>query len=350
MSITNYHTYLAHRLYKSTLIVDEAHLMVSMLQDLATRRIWRREYNWPTTCRTTGDLVDWLDALKASGRTLDAKLTRLYRELTSIKPSSLVIRTTESWRNSPPQDVLKIIPLDTRAEPPVMWPGHRVRKIVLMSATISPKDIETMGLDNRRVTYLEAKSPIPVSQRPIKFDPVGSMSYRARSATMPALVARIRSMMNSRPTKGLIHATYDVADALREEMATDPRMIFHGRDDKMTVYDKWRRSDPDDGKVLVACGMYEGIDVVGDAGRWQVITKVPFPSLTDPAIRAKLQDDRDWYLWNTLRLVVQAAGRICRTPDDYGETVIVDSDWERLAADADASGLMPTFFKEALTD
>jgi Rad3-related DNA helicase len=76
--------------------------------------------------------------------------------------------------------------------------------------------------------------------------------------------------------------------------------------------------------------MYEGIDLAYDSGRWQIISKVPWPSLADPAIKYLCKLDNEWYAWETVKTLLQGCGRICRTPDDFGATYIFDSTFNRL--------------------
>ena len=116
----------------------------------------------------------------------------------------------------------------------------------------------------------------------------------------------------------------------------------------MEVYRKFRESRPEDGAVLVACGMYEGVDLAEDAGRFQVIAKVPWPSLADRAIRYRSDTDPEWYIWNTLKDVIQACGRICRGPTDWGDTIILDGSMDRLLTSAAEYGIIPTWFQAAL--
>jgi Rad3-related DNA helicase len=131
----------------------------------------------------------------------------------------------------------------------------------------------------------------------------------------------------------VIHATYEQARLLETHL-TGPRYLYHTSGDKAAIYRQYRESDPGLGKVLVASGMYEGIDLAGDLGEWQCITKVPWPSLGNPAIRYLAEQDPDWFNWETLRTVIQACGRVCRTPTDYGVTYILDGTFYRLAEDS----------------
>jgi Rad3-related DNA helicase len=71
--------------------------------------------------------------------------------------------------------------------------------------------------------------------------------------------------------------------------------------------------------------MSEGIDLAYDTARWQVITQVPFLSLADSAIAAKAKRQPEWYAWEAVKTMIQMIGRVCRAPDDYGRTDIIDA-------------------------
>jgi len=92
--------------------------------------------------------------------------------------------------------------------------------------------------------------------------------------------------------------------------------------------------------------MTEGIDLAYERATWQVIAKVSYPTLIDPAVYAKFQQDPDWYQWQAIRGVLQAAGRVCRSKDDFGVTYVIDSAFRRLYEDQ--PDLFPDWFKEAV--
>lgn len=142
--------------------------------------------------------------------------------------------------------------------------------------------------------------------------------------------------------KGLVHATYKQADIMRKHLKSN-RFIFHTPENKKEKYKEFLESSPSLGKILVASGMYEGLDLPEDLGRWQVIAKIPWPSLGDPSVAYKAKEDEEWYEWQTLKDVIQACGRICRTPQDWGVSYILDGSFARL----EKSVLVPKWFREA---
>jgi Rad3-related DNA helicase len=339
--LANYWTYMVHRLYRNTLIVDEAHLLLPTLQDVATKRIWHKDYGWPLGVKTLGDLVSWVEKVE----TTDKKLKKLKKELLATEETTLIQKGTELCRGVE-RNLLKLIPLDTKNEPPIFWPPKKVRKVVLMSATISRVDVESMGLAGKRVLYVECDSPIPVENRPIIFEPVANMSFKHQDESIPVMVEYIRYLLENNPDRGLIHAPYALAAKLKAHLEDEPRLMWHDKENKQEQLGEFL--DADDDQVLVSSGMYEGLDLCYDAGRWQLIVKVPYPSLADPAIRAKLNKDPSWYAWSSIRTILQASGRISRASDDYGRTFLGDSAFSRLFQQN--KDLFPNWWAEALVE
>jgi len=325
LNIVNYYTYLVHKLYSKTLIVDEAHLLLQTLQEFATKRIWKKTYGWPSSIQTLADIAGWLETVA----NLDKKLQKLHKEILATNPCTLVRRDVD-WLRGQEEEVLKLIPLDTKNEPPIFWPPSKVKKIVLLSATLGKPDIESLGLSKKRVLFLECPSPIPVENRPIIYHKIANMSHRYQTESLPKIAKYIQYLLNEHPDKGMIHTPYSVAGKLKKYLEHEDRLVWHDRENKVGIVEDFIDSDPEEGQVLVGSGLYEGLDLVDDTARWQVITKVPYPSLYDPAIRSKLEQDEAWYAWATIRPLLQASGRICRGPQDYGVTYILDTAFSKL--------------------
>lgn len=348
--VYNYYTYLSHRIHRPLLVVDEAHGLISTIQDRVSELVWHHDYQYPDN----GDhatLRRWLEKLPTRIRK-HKKIQHLEEALTAESPRHVIGFTTEQFngkgtRRGQPEErrCLKLYPVDVRDHAGMFWPTG-VEKVVLMSATIGPKDIEELGLASKRVVYLESGSPIPAERRPIQLVPVVNMTHSGVDTELPRLAEEIDNIAAYHTgEKGIVHVTYSLAERLRP-LLTGNRYIFHDRLDKAEKYEKYRQSPAVDGRVLIACGMYEGIDLPEDLGRWQVVAKTPFPSLADPAIAHKAEKDPDWYHWTTLKALIQAAGRVCRTPTDYGITYFLDKQTERLLSNCDH--LLPHWFNDAL--
>ena len=339
--VGNFYTYIAHKLQRNTLIVDEAHTLLGTLQDMAAKVLWQHEYNYPSTLVTFEDLREWL----SSADPMDKKIQQLKQTVDSVHPATKLQFTTSAYRGED-RNCLKLIPLSVADLPSPFW-GKKVKKIVLMSATIGAADIEKMGLANRRVLYIDVASPIDPARRPILFQPVGNMSYRHQEENIPGLAKEIVELADHHTDgKGFVHATYSVANQLREYLQDDPRFIFHRRDNKKDVYDRFYKLPASSQAVMVGSGMSEGLDLKYEVAEWQALTKVPYPSLADPAMRHLAEFDPDFYNWYVSKEVLQASGRICRSPDDEGITYLLDSNFSFWYDKYHAS--LPTWFNDAV--
>jgi Rad3-related DNA helicase len=243
------------------------------------------------------------------------------------------------------RDCIELQPVDISKAPPLFWP-REVSKIVLLSATIGPKDIEALGLNRKRVLYIDCESPIPAERRPIQLLDVVSVSRGNMTEAAALLATEIEAIANHHHReKGVIHATYQMSNLLSKHLTGD-RYMFHDRDNKKKQYEAFRAADPTDGAILIACGMYEGVDLPEDLGRWQVISKIPWMSLGNPAIRHLAELDPEWYNWETIKTLVQACGRICRTPTDYGITYVLDTSVQRIFREAEY--MLPRWWLDAI--
>lgn len=348
--VYNLYTYLANKYYRPLLLVDEAHNLLPMLRDINAKKFWRSEYNYPASVRTYGQIYTWLvSAIRTAPPARKAKLEWFLKEITSKKTRFIVDRGMEMLRGSM-EDCIKLLPVDVRDGGGLLWPAKKVQKLVLMSATINRKDVEELGLDKRRVTFISAGSAIPAKQRPIYVPgtaalPGFSMSFKDQEKNLPQLVQFLEELLAKRPEKGLVHLTYSLAAMLKlTELRKHPRLIWHSQGDKMQKYQEFLAAP--EGTVLMASGLYEGIDLPQALGRWQVLTKVPYPSLESPAIQYMAENDPEWYANEAVKVVVQSVGRICRTPTDWGDSYVVDSSFTRLYDEY--RELFPQSFQEAV--
>jgi Rad3-related DNA helicase len=325
--LMNPHTMLGTRKvlgYPQLLIVDEAHTLIGFQQQQGGYKLWRHQHQWPQDVATAADVVKWIEMS-------EPRTDRLaVRKMILRDPGNVMItKSLESYRNRS-EYLLEVKPLTVSRAKPLLWP-QSVKKLVLLSATIGRKDIEELGLDSyHRVAYIQSGSPIPPALRPVVFQPLVDMTHRNSELALPKLAGIINQLLARHPSDaGIIHTTYDQSVVL-QRFLTSPRYMWHHRGNRTEQYNAFKSGAAGRGRVLVACGMHEGVDLAGDSARWQVITKMPAPSLGDPAIALKADADPEWYAWETVKQLLQACGRVCRTPSDYGITYIFDTQFERL--------------------
>jgi hypothetical protein len=350
--VYNYHIYCAQKLYREVLVADEAHNALRFIQERNAVRLFQHDLRYPSTARSNQQLLDWARSLPPNKRKLK-KVALLLSALTAKEPTHIVNRTRAEFngkgtvRGFPEmRDCIELIPADIRKAIPLLWPSE-VKKIVLLSATINQRDIEDLGLGNRRVLYIECSSPIDPERRSVYLDSITPVTHE----NLEEATKKIAEYLDTEllpyysGVKGIVHATYEMSLLLKKYLRS-PRFMFHDSQNKSDVFEEFLSTPPESARVLIACGMSEGIDLPGDKGRFQAIAKVPWPSLENPAIAYRAEKDQDYYLWETLRTLIQMCGRICRGKNDFGYTHVLDSTALRLIQES--KHLQPTYFREAL--
>ena len=246
---------------------------------------------------------------------------------------------------------ITIKPLD-----PARYLRHTVwdrgNRFALLSATILNKRAfcRGVGLDPDRVALVDVEHTFPVENRPIYDVTQGKMTYEHREETLPAIARTIVRLMAAHPDeKGLVHAhSYGIAGSLAEQFdrfGVSARIRTHERSDRDEALSSWMASDRPD--VFVAVKMEEALDLEGDLARWQVLCKAPFLNTSDSRVARRLEDGQwGWYYRAALRTVIQACGRVVRSPEDYGATYLADSSlldlFDRAGSD------IPPWFQESL--
>lgn len=349
--IYNYHILDAHSLHREVIVVDEAHNLSRVIEDNLSTHIWQHDYKYPDSMNTVEDIRKWLAKLDKK-KLEHKKIKQLIEIVESEAPKFVVRRDTRMFngkgtaRGIPEErDCLVFYPVNIADAPPFFWP-QETKKIIMLSATISHVDIRELGLDSRKVVYLNAASPIPPERRPVQLVPIADLNYDNIDLELPNIAREIQNIADyHHDTKGFVHVTYSLAEKLRPYL-TSNRFIFHDKEDKQEQYQHFR--DAEYPAIMIACGMYEGVDLVDDLARWQIVAKVPWKSLGDPAIQYKAEKDEEWYIWSTLRDLIQACGRVCRKETDYGCTYILDASASRLIKQGQRLGLVPRWFQDAL--
>jgi len=203
-------------------------------------------------------------------------------------------------------------------------------RTLLLSATIVNKDVycKSIGLDPDEISYLKVDSPFPVQNRPVHFIPAGSMSKSEIDKTLPVLVEAVKMILDRHPNeKGIIHAVnFKIAQYLIENIKSD-RLLTHDSQNRDSVLNEHLKSDFP--TVLVSPSMMEGVDLSDDLSRFQILCKIPFPFLGDQVILKRLEKNKSWYTYQTIKSIVQCMGRSIRNESDFATSYILDNDWDR---------------------
>jgi Rad3-related DNA helicase len=174
----------------------------------------------------------------------------------------------------------------------------------------------------------------------------GKMSYTYLNSTLPKIVKSVDNLLDEFPDqKGIIHATsYKIARYVADHSRHWERIISHNSVDRMEKLEEHLTSP--EPTVLLSPSMTEGVDLKGDLSKFQIIVKLPYASLGDKQIKARMEDDKIWYASLVATQLMQAYGRSIRSKNDVAMTFVLDSGFKWFLKSNE--GLFCNWFKEAV--
>lgn len=361
---------------RDLIIIDECDTLESMLMNFVEFRAPRRyldliKLDPPKKGARKTTIVAWLqdysDELKPIAareqdqvrkRAMESSIKaalRVQQELMrDIEKRQSDTEDTGTWlRDYDKEETLILKPVTVNSHgTKYLW--RHGRKFLCMSATvISAEEMaDSLGLP---LDYTTVTVPMtfPVSNRPIIMAPVANVVKKDMDAATRKLAKAIQAITEAHPgEKVLVHTvSYPLTRALidyayGEFKIARPIFTYKTGAERESVLARYKRSQ--DG-IMYAPSMERGVDLPGDLCRVQVIAKVPFGNLGDRQISARqhLRNGDVWYAVQTIRNIVQMAGRGVRSSDDWATTYILDSQfgrnlWGRWR------NLFPSWFTEAV--
>jgi len=276
---------------------------------------------------------------------LNWKIENVLRDLKNDKPW---VVDAESLVNNSYSAELKPVYVDDFLSENV-W--NRADNILLSTATMPYRDdpgkwLDRIGLDRDRAVVISKPMPFAPDNRLIRADyQIGNMSGGGVSDHWDAIINTIRELAEKHSgQKGIIHTvSYNRAEKVHDEL---PMLTtLHESDDDAdaeTVITQWQKSG---NQILLTPSMTEGVDLEGDACRWQVLLKTPYKSLGDPRVDYLLNQESDWEWYNdvTAREIIQSVGRAVRSPKDHATYYVFDEKFDTVL-----SGRMPQWFEDAI--
>jgi len=225
--------------------------------------------------------------------------------------------------------------------------------ILFMSATVLNKNefCDELGINPNDAIYISTDSIFPVENRLIHFTPVGSLSYKEKNKTMPKLIKSIKDILKKYPDKkGIIHTVnYNFASTIIDKLANtklgDRLLMPQGKNRQETIETFMESNYP---YVLISPSLTEGLDLKDDLSRFCIICKMPYMSLGDEWVKARLKINQNWYVNKACETLVQMTGRSIRTETDYCDTYILDEDFLKLAKAGDK--IFPDWWKKSVIE
>ena len=225
-------------------------------------------------------------------------------------------------------------------------------KVILLSATILNYSafIRSLGISPSESAWIDVPSTFPPENRPIIRKYVAPLNFKNLREMTPKIAKKISDIMDTHAAeKGIIHtSSYVLAQEIFDQLP--------GRHKNRVLFPKSAKEQADfleehslskDPTVLLSPSMAEGIDLKDDLSRFQVITKIPYPSTQDKVIQARMNADREWYGYRTCLKVIQSYGRSVRSETDRAITYVLDGKFDDLLADNYRT--LPKWFLEAIS-
>lgn len=210
-----------------------------------------------------------------------------------------------------------------------MW--RHADQVLGMSGTILDPEImaDDLGIDSW--DYELAPCPFPVENRPIFYKPVVNMTYRTQREQLPILAAEVKNTIDRYPgDKVLVHTTsFAVRDYLLRAI-DDYRLMSHNSNNREEALREFKRSDRP--MVMLSPSYDRGVDLPNDLCRCVIVCKVPYISMGDPQVKARLNipGGNKWYRLKACQAIMQMTGRGVRHENDTCDTYIFDKQFGRL--------------------
>ena len=221
---------------------------------------------------------------------------------------------------------------------------------LFMSATILDYKLfsQWLGINENEVYAIRQKSPFEINRNPIITYYDYDMSFKTLKSTAPLTVNAVKEILDKHKNdKGIIHTiSYPCKNFLKKNLNSH-RLIDHKTHNRTSQLDKFKNSD--EALVLISPSMNEGVDLPGDLCRFQIIYKVPFPSLGDKQTKLRSSIDSKWYKYKTSIALVQTVGRGMRYEKDYCTTYFMDKRLhDFIQRDLNTNNFLPDTFIDAI--
>lgn len=196
--------------------------------------------------------------------------------------------------------------------------------VILMSATIVDKNIFAKTLGIKDFEYIEFESTFDPKKSPIYCHSKYPLNYKTLESNLPPVVDIAHSVAEKhKGEKGIIHThSFAITQAVQKKLK-GKRFLYReeGTTNEIIIKEHTLRKDD---TVLISPSLTMGLDLKGDLGKWQVIIKMPYPSLASKRIKKLFEIDSSWYRMKMFISLIQACGRCTRSAEDESTTYILD--------------------------
>ena len=196
--------------------------------------------------------------------------------------------------------------------------------VVLMSATIVDRNIfaKTLGIEN--FEYVEIESTFDSKKSPIYCHSKFPLNYKTMDKNLPEVLKIAKTLADTHQSeKGIIHTHSFAITQASQRVLNGKRYLFReeGTTNENIITEHSIRKDD---TVLVSPSLTMGLDLKGDLGKWQIVIKLPYPSLASKRVKKLFDEDPSWYKMRMFIALIQACGRCTRSAEDESVTYLLD--------------------------
>lgn len=195
-----------------------------------------------------------------------------------------------------------------------------------MSATIGSPVSYAKNHSFDKYDYISIPSTFKFDNSPIFYVPDYRLSYKEKEESLPKIIDMIVATVRMyKGKKGIIQTgSYKFAKDLHDRVPSDVRrrlVLYNGSTEKTQSIDFFKNTSD---KILVGPSLVEGLNFNDDHCRFQIIMKIPYPSLADKFVNKKKDINQKWYSDETAISILQGVGRGIRHENDWCVTFIFD--------------------------
>jgi len=225
-----------------------------------------------------------------------------------------------------------------------------IPSVVMVSATVTPKDAGFLGIPPSYYDYFQYPSPFPLSTRPVYIVPTArvgrSMSVGETRIWLSRIDQIIAKEAVDRGVKGIIHArSYERARQIFAASEHKDLLMIHDPSNTRKTVEQFKRASG--AAVLISPAVSTGHDFPLDECRFQIIAKVPFIDNRPAVIQARAKSDRKYLDYIAMVELIQMAGRGVRSESDFCNTYIIDDNFAAWFFPRNRD-LVPKWFRSAI--
>lgn len=206
---------------------------------------------------------------------------------------------------------------------------HTVPKVMLMSAILSHKTLDAIGVPREGRSWLEVDSYFPPENTPIWHVPTARINFRTDDYGSTIWCTRIDQIISRRlDRKGIVFTvSYERARMLLARSRYKDIMLTHSTNDVIQVVNKFKAMPAP--AVLVSPTVTTGWDFPGNGKpQYIILGKVSYPDTRDLVTKARHEDDKEWSSFLAMETIIQSSGRCSRSAEDRCEILAVDDNFK----------------------